>query len=295
MGNEGNGDFNLHILLRTRDLDIRGIAANNMLAAEYFFLLSEFVKQAPQISESLAAIADSGDTNDIPKSLVEIKVLLESIGSKKFIPDINDIISAVKREDKKSASAIAQTISDDFNGFCTRIRESRKSGNLAIKAGTTDTEGPVNEKSAAALYGTNTLKKVLQLMDHEEAGRKLRILAVDDTPVMLKIISSALSGEYRVFGMTNPKMLDSFLRQVTPELFILDYRMPDLSGFDLVPIIRSFDEHKTTPIIFLTSMGTSDNISTAVKLGACDFMVKPFQAETLRNKVAKHIVRKVLY
>jgi putative two-component system response regulator len=65
--------------------------------------------------------------------------------------------------------------------------------------------------------------------------------------------------------------------------------MPGLNGFELVPIIRNFDKHKDTPIIFLTSEGTIDNVTAALALGACDFTVKPFNPEVLREKIAKHI------
>jgi DNA-binding response OmpR family regulator len=95
--------------------------------------------------------------------------------------------------------------------------------------------------------------------------------------------------------MTDPTRLEKFLWQVTPELFLLDYKMPALSGFDLVPIIRSFSEHKTTPVIFLTSEGTMAHVSAAFALGACDFIVKPIQGNILREKIAKHIVRKKLF
>ena len=132
-------------------------------------------------------------------------------------------------------------------------------------------------------------------MDNEEAVRKLRILAIDDSPVILRTITSILSDEYKVYEMTNPTMLEKFLEQITPELFLLDYKMPELSGFDLVPVIRSYKEHKNTPIIFLTSMGTVDHVSAALALGACDFIVKPFQGNILREKIAKHIVRKKLF
>jgi len=69
--------------------------------------------------------------------------------------------------------------------------------------------------------------------------------------------------------------------------------MPELSGFDCVPIIRAIEGHEDTPIIFLTSEGTVDNISTAA-LGACDFVVKPFNPDVLRKKIAKHLVRRVI-
>jgi putative two-component system response regulator len=112
---------------------------------------------------------------------------------------------------------------------------------------------------------------------------------------MLKTITSALGADYKVYTLSDPMMVEKFLQQVTPELFLLDYKMPGLNGFDLIPIIRNFDEHKDTPIVFLTSMGTSDNVSAAAMLGACDFIVKPFQGNVLREKIAKYIVRKKLF
>jgi DNA-binding response OmpR family regulator len=71
--------------------------------------------------------------------------------------------------------------------------------------------------------------------------------------------------------------------------------MPDINGFELIPIIRSYAEHKDTPVIFLTSIGTIDNVTAAIALGASDFIVKPFNPESLREKVSKHIVRKKLF
>jgi PleD family two-component response regulator len=135
----------------------------------------------------------------------------------------------------------------------------------------------------------------MQILETEDSARKLRILAIDDAPVILKTLSTLLSDEYKVYGMSNPTMLEKFLHQITPELFLLDYKMPELSGFDCIPIIRSFEEHKNTPIIFLTSLGTPDHVSAALAMGAADFIVKPFQGNILREKIAKHIVRKKFF
>ena len=293
MENENNDRFDLHMLLRFGDLDIRGKAANNVLAAEYFSLLSEFANQAQQFESDLIRIADIDADDAVFENLGNSKALLESIGCKKFIPEFNDIIKAKNCGDMEFAASFAKNVTADFSIFCTRVQNARKPGKSdgGAEVLEADDQGSANTSSS---YGMYTLKKVLQLLGNEDATRKLRVLAIDDAPVTLKIISSALGNDYKVYGMTNPKLVEPFLQQITPELFILDYRMPDLSGFDLIPIIRSFEEHKTTPIIFLTSMGTIDHISAAVKLGACDYIVKPFHAEILREKVAKHIVRKVL-
>jgi len=128
--------------------------------------------------------------------------------------------------------------------------------------------------------------------DTGETARKPHILAVDDAPVMQDIISSTLSDDYDVFVLSNPKLVEKYLQQMKPDLILLDYKMPGLTGFDLVPIIRKFEAHKDTPIIFLTSMGTSEHILTATNLGASDFIVKPFKPDVLREKVAKYLAQK---
>ena len=89
--------------------------------------------------------------------------------------------------------------------------------------------------------------------------------------------------------LTNPLDLDKVLQKQTPDLFLLDYKMPEMSGFELIPLIREHDAHKETPIIFLTSEGTFDNVTAAVALGVKDYIVKPFRAETLREKIGKYI------
>jgi DNA-binding response OmpR family regulator len=104
-----------------------------------------------------------------------------------------------------------------------------------------------------------------------------------------------LSGQYSVYTLphvANEQVLLELLRKITPDLFILDCNMPVFSGFDLIPIIRSFEEHKDTPIVFLTSVGDIDHKSAAIMLGARDFLIKPLSADALRQKVAQYIVRK---
>jgi PleD family two-component response regulator len=48
--------------------------------------------------------------------------------------------------------------------------------------------------------------------------------------------------------------------------------MPEINGFELIPIIRSLEEHKDTPIIFLSSEGTKDNVAAAIGFGVNDFI-----------------------
>jgi DNA-binding response OmpR family regulator len=117
------------------------------------------------------------------------------------------------------------------------------------------------------------------------------ILAIDDVSSMLRAIHYALRGAYKVHTLSRPEDLKETLREVKPDLFLLDYKMPTMNGFELVPIIRELPGHKDTPIIFLTSEGTADHLTVAVHLGACDYIVKPFDPKILHERIAKHLKR----
>jgi DNA-binding response OmpR family regulator len=134
-----------------------------------------------------------------------------------------------------------------------------------------------------------------ELLGDDDDASKPCILAVDDVSVMLRTIQSTLRDLYRVFVLTNPDEITSILKSIKPDLFLLDYNMPGMNGFDLIPIIRNHPDHLRTPIIFITADGTTDRMMTASTLGACDFIVKPINVQVLREKVAKHIAQERRY
>jgi len=115
------------------------------------------------------------------------------------------------------------------------------------------------------------------------------VLAVDDAPDVLKMVNLLLRDKYKVYTLSDPTEIKDFLIDVKPGLFLLDYRMPELSGLDLVPIIRGYPQHINTPIIFMTGEKTTECFAEAMQLGVCDFILKPIKPEILREKVAKHI------
>ena len=291
-----NRHFYLPALLRAGDLDIRMMARNNtsLRVDEYYNSLSKFIDYIPNALENLSRIAALEGSDIDFRNLAILKNLLNSVGCKKFVTVITDIVNSGKRGHNDFAASCAKKLLDDINGIYEYILKAEKKDEPEdMSAGEiTDYE---SDDYLSSTFETFPLGKVLGLLDQEEATRKLRILAVDDSPVLIKTISTLLEEDYKVYGMTDPNMLGKFLGQVTPELFLLDYQMPDITGFELVPIIRSYPEHKNTPIIFLTFLGTPDYVTSALALGACDFIVKPFQGNILREKIGKHIVRKKLF
>jgi len=128
-----------------------------------------------------------------------------------------------------------------------------------------------------------------QINPNGTGAMKPVVLAVDDSPTILKSVNVFLRDRYVVYTLPEPEKLKDLLTMVTPDLFILDCNMPLVSGFDLVPIIRGYSSYENTPIIFLTGEGTIDNFSVAMNLGASDFLVKPINEDMLREKVAFHL------
>jgi len=129
---------------------------------------------------------------------------------------------------------------------------------------------------------------------YQRSANKPIVLAVDDSPSILKAINHLLHDNYTVYTLPDPERLKDLLKMITPDLFLLDCNMPVLNGFDLVPVIRATPLHEETPIIFVTSDGTIDNISVALHLGAVDYIVKPIDDKILRSKTAQHLEKYIL-
>jgi CheY-like chemotaxis protein len=281
MESADNEFFDLTILLRQGDLNTRGFAASGqaVTVGEYFGKVSELLKLAPDVERSLTKFSDKNGGKDDYKSIDSMVSLLTSLECDKFVADLYSLLDAYENKGNwREAAFLAKQLKEDIGAFYSRINKA------AVKA-----------KPEGLPDDTLPLGKYIAQLDEEEANRKPLILAVDDSPVILRSVSSVLSGDYKVFTLPKPTELSKVLQKVTPELFILDYQMPELSGFDLIPIIRGFEEHKDTPIIFLTSAGTIDNVTASLALGASDFIVKPFKPEILLEKIEKYIVKKKLF
>jgi len=122
-----------------------------------------------------------------------------------------------------------------------------------------------------------------------ETDNRPSVLIVDDVSSMLRAMQYALNDKYNVYVLSKSEDAIDFLRTKKPDLILLDYVMPIINGFDLIPIIRDLPGHKETPIIIITTEGTQEHVNKAMSIGAADFIVKPFKPKELNDKVAKHI------
>ena len=145
------------------------------------------------------------------------------------------------------------------------------------------------EKLIESIENHLNIHRRKEFFSNASDNKKTSVLVVDDISSMLRAIQYALHDRYKVFILSRPEDAVDFLRTNKPDLILLDYLMPVLSGFDLIPIIRHLPDHKNTPIIIITTEGTVDLVNEAMSIGASDFIVKPFKPKELNDKVAKHI------
>ncbi|ACZ11623.1 response regulator [Sulfurospirillum deleyianum] len=119
--------------------------------------------------------------------------------------------------------------------------------------------------------------------------KKLKILAVDDDFINLKLISSMLRKNQTVdviMEATNGLDAINLLKtQGDIDLVLLDIKMPVMDGIEFLTNIQSMLEFKKIPIIVLTTDETRKN--EAFEHGAFDFLVKPIRENDLSSKIAK--------
>ena len=118
---------------------------------------------------------------------------------------------------------------------------------------------------------------------------KMRILVVDDSSTMRRIIGTAL----KEIGLTNVVKADDgdvawdIVQKGDIDLILSDHKMPNMSGEEFLKLVRSSDEFKNIPFIMITAEAFRDNVMNAVKLGVSNYIVKPFSAVQLLEKILK--------
>jgi len=118
---------------------------------------------------------------------------------------------------------------------------------------------------------------------------KIKILIVDDMSTMRRIVKNAL----KQIGFSNIEEAEdgttalSKLRAEPFNFVVSDWNMPNMTGLDLLKAIRSDGALKSLPVLMVTAEAKQENIVEAVQAGVSNYIVKPFTAETLKEKIDK--------
>lgn len=113
-----------------------------------------------------------------------------------------------------------------------------------------------------------------------------KILAIDDENDVLLIIKTALSGEgYEILTASNGFDGLAMAEDHQPDLIILDLRMPEMDGMEVLEKLRENDKTEKIPIIVLTGISAKGKIREALDKGITYYIVKPFECQDLASKV----------
>jgi DNA-binding response OmpR family regulator len=110
-----------------------------------------------------------------------------------------------------------------------------------------------------------------------------RILIVEDDPTLRRVLRDNLIFEgYRVEAVSDGKSAISYVRASAPDLVVLDLTLPDFDGLDLCPVLRQSGK---VPIIILSARGQKADKLKGLKLGADDYITKPFDLQELLARI----------
>ena len=120
-------------------------------------------------------------------------------------------------------------------------------------------------------------------------NKNMKILVVDDFSTMRRIIKNLLKD----LGFTNIQEADDgstalpMLQQGSFDFVVTDWNMPGMQGIDLLRAIRDDDSLKHLPVLMVTAEAKKEQIIAAAQAGVNGYVVKPFTAATLKEKLEK--------
>jgi two-component system chemotaxis response regulator CheY len=119
--------------------------------------------------------------------------------------------------------------------------------------------------------------------------KNLKFLVVDDFPTMRRIVRSLL----KELGFNNVEEAEDGVAALTRlkaggvDFIVSDWNMPNMTGIELLKAIRADDALKGLPLLMITAEAKKENIIEAAQAGASGYIVKPFTAATLEEKLTK--------
>ncbi len=124
--------------------------------------------------------------------------------------------------------------------------------------------------------------------DQGEPMSSPRILVAEDDRFLASLIRQTLEAQgMKVWLASDGGEAAEAADTLVPDLFILDAKMPVLTGFELLGMLRREPLHADTPVLMLTSVRVEADVRQAIAEGASDYMTKPFRPDQLVRRVRR--------
>ena len=115
---------------------------------------------------------------------------------------------------------------------------------------------------------------------------KYKVMVIDDEPDIVKLVKISLE-------MANFEVIEAFsgkeclvkVQSVVPDLFLLDIMMPEMNGYEVCQKLKLQDKTKNVPVVMLTAKGQKGDAEQGLKVGADDYIIKPFDPYELGEQI----------
>lgn len=126
-----------------------------------------------------------------------------------------------------------------------------------------------------------------------DIDKNMKILMVDDFATMRKVIKNLLkqTGYNNIVEAEDGVDALKVLKSGKVDFIISDWNMPNMTGLELLKAVRADKDLTGLPFLMVTAEGLQENVVAAVKAGVSNYIVKPFTAEVLNEKIEKIIAK----
>ncbi len=120
-------------------------------------------------------------------------------------------------------------------------------------------------------------------------SRKKKILIIDDDIVNLEIVAELLEDEYEIQTLESGEKALETIREIYPDLIILDIMMPGANGYEICKEIKADDQLKDITVLLISAKAMLKETKLGFEAGADDYITKPFEHTELQERIKSHL------
>ena len=116
-------------------------------------------------------------------------------------------------------------------------------------------------------------------------GDPVIIVAEDERDIRELIVFTLQLDGFTVIEVPNGEEAVNKALEIVPDLILMDVRMPKMTGYEACKLLKSKEETKNVPVVFLSAKGQEAEVNTGLDLGAEEYFLKPFAPDQLSGRV----------
>ncbi|MGI6460582.1 MAG: response regulator [Candidatus Hydrogenedentales bacterium] len=138
----------------------------------------------------------------------------------------------------------------------------------------------------------DSFREKYDMFPRDKGPTKKRVMIVDDEPDALALMENILMDEgFELIKVSNATEVGLRAAQLSPDLILLDYLMPEINGFEVSKALRNNELTRSIPIMAVTCLTKEQDIERIFECGADEYLAKPFRVDQLLEKVRELIGR----